>query len=63
MRINILKLRHQHNMSQEKFGQSIGVSKGCVNAYESGRAEPSLKTIKRIVDVYGIDDLYLFLFK
>ena len=63
MRINILKLRHQHNMSQEKFGKSIGVSKGCVNSYESGRAEPSLKTIKRIVDVYGIDDLYLFLFK
>ena len=50
-------------MSQEKFGQSIGVSKGCVNAYESGRAEPSLKTIKKIVDTYGIDDLYLFLFK
>lgn len=63
MRINILMLRNQHNLSQEKFGESIGVSKGCVQAYESGRCEPSLQTLKLLADTYHIDDLYVFLFK
>jgi DNA-binding XRE family transcriptional regulator len=62
-RTNILLLRTSLGLSQEAFGQPIGVSKGCVQAYESGRCQPSLKTIKLIVDTYNIDDLYLFLFK
>lgn len=62
-RTNILLLRKSLGLSQEAFGQSIGVSKGCLQAYESGRCQPSLKTIKLIADVYNIDDLYLFLFK
>lgn len=62
-RINLLTLRTSLGLSQEQFGQPIGVSKGCVQAYESGRAQPSLATIKLIAEVYNIDDLYLFLFK
>jgi len=33
-----------------------------VQSYEDGRAEPSLETLKKIVDNFGIDDLYLFLY-
>jgi DNA-binding transcriptional regulator YiaG len=62
-RINLFTLRTNLGLSQEAFGQPIGVSKGCVQAYESGRCHPSLATIKLIVDTYNIDDLYLFLFK
>lgn len=62
-RTNILLLRTSLGLSQEAFGQPIGVSRGCVQAYEAGRCQPSLKTIKLIADVYNIDDLYLFLFK
>lgn len=40
----------------------LGISKGMVQSYEDGRAEPSLNTIKKIVDTFGIDDLYLFLY-
>jgi len=62
-RINLFTLRTNLGLSQTEFGQSIGVSKGSLQAYESGRAQPSLATIKLIADVYSIDDLYLFLFK
>ena len=40
----------------------LGITKGMVNSYESGRAEPSYETLKKIVDVFKIDDLYLFLY-
>ena len=62
-RINLFTLRTSLKLSQEQFGQPIGVSRGSVQAYETGRAQPSLLTIKLIVEVYNIDDLYLFLFK
>jgi transcriptional regulator with XRE-family HTH domain len=62
-RVNLLKLRKELKLSQTEFGQSIGVSKGCLQAYETGRAQPNLATIKLIAEVYNIDDLYLFLFK
>jgi len=41
----------------------LGISKGMVQSYEDGRAEPSIATLKKIVDVFGIDDLYLFLYQ
>ena len=62
-RINLLQLRTKLGLSQTEFGESIGVSKGSLQAYEAGRCQPSLATIKRIAEVYNIDDLYLFLFK
>lgn len=62
-RINLLQLRTSLGLSQTEFGESIGVSKGSLQAYESGRCQPSLATIKLIAEVYNIDDLYLFLFK
>jgi transcriptional regulator with XRE-family HTH domain len=62
-RTNLLTLRTSLGLSQEQFGQPIGVSRGSVQAYETGRAQPSLLTIKLIAEVYNIDDLYLFLFK
>jgi transcriptional regulator with XRE-family HTH domain len=49
-------------MTQASFGEMLGISKGMVQSYEDGRAEPSLHTIKKIVDTFGIDDLYLFLY-
>lgn len=49
-------------MTQLNFAQTLNLTKGMVQSYESGRAEPSLETIKRIADTFGIDDLYLFLY-
>ena len=62
LRINLLRLRHKKEMTQASFGEMLGISKGMVQSYEDGRAEPSLHTIKKIVDTFGIDDLYLFLY-
>jgi hypothetical protein len=63
LRINLIQLRHKENLTQESFGKMLGISKGMVQSYEDGRAEPSLDTIKNIADTFGIDDLYLFLYK
>lgn len=62
-RINLLKLRLNLGFTQKQFGETVGVSRGSIQAYEAGRAQPSMETIKLIVDLYGIDDLYLFLYK
>jgi transcriptional regulator with XRE-family HTH domain len=63
LRTNLILLRHQNDLTQESLGRMLGISKGMVQSYEDGRAEPSLDTIKKIVDTFGIDDLYLFLYK
>jgi len=63
LRTNLIQLRHRENLTQESLGAMLGISKGMVQSYEDGRAEPSLDTIKKIVDTFGIDDLYLFLYK
>lgn len=49
-------------MTQTSFAQMLNLTKGMVQSYEDGRAEPSLETIKKIADNFGIDDLYLFLY-
>ena len=50
-------------MTQLNFAQTLNLTKGMVQSYEDGRAEPSIATLKKIVDVFGIDDLYLFLYQ
>ena len=62
LRINLIILRQKNKLTQQAFGEIIGVSKASVQSYESGRAVPSLETIKKIVDAFGIDDLYMFLY-
>ena len=62
LRTNLIILRQKNNLTQQAFGEIIGVSKSSVQSYESGRAEPSYETLKKIVDIFKIDDLYLFLF-
>jgi transcriptional regulator with XRE-family HTH domain len=55
-------VRHQKNLTQQSLAQMLGITKGMLQSYETGRAEPSLETIKKIADTFAIDDLYLFLF-
>lgn len=43
-RIN--KVRSQLNLSMEKFGNKIGISKSSVNKLEKGINQPSEQTIK-----------------
>jgi len=60
--INIMVLRAEHNMSQDKFAKFIGVSPRTLRRWEAGEREPSLKHSKTIIDKFKIEDVYTFLF-
>ena len=38
-------------LNQREFGELLGLSHSAIWLYESGRRQPALKTIRRIVDV------------
>ncbi len=55
---NILKdVRKRCLLSQSDFADAIGVSFSTVNRWESGRAIPSYKTLKRIKDYCDQHDI------
>lgn len=56
-RIN--KVRSQLNLSMEKFGNKIGISKSSVNKLEKGLHHPSEIVIRSICREYNIDYAWL----
>lgn len=57
-------LRRELHLTQESFGNKLGISKSLVNQYESGRSSPTVRTwlkMKENAERNGIDlpnDLY-----
>ena len=47
-------IRECTGLSQEKFGETIGVSKGAFELYENGKREPNFSTLRRIRRIYMI---------
>ena len=56
-RINVV--RKKLNLTLEKFGEKIGISKVSVRAIEKGINNPSKQTIKLICSVYNVDYAWL----
>lgn len=56
-RINVV--RKKLNLTLEKFGEKIGISKVSVSAIEKGINNPSKQTIKLICSVYNVDYAWL----
>jgi len=60
----IKKVRADLEMNQKQFGVALEVSDKSISAYESGRAEPPLKILKKIAVLgkkpilYFLDDEY-----
>jgi len=48
----IRKIRDSHNLSQERFAVKIGLSGKSVSAYETGRTNPPIKILQKIVTTY-----------
>ncbi len=48
----IRKIRDSYNLSQERFAVKIGLSGKSISAYETGRIDPPLKILQRIVTTY-----------
>jgi transcriptional regulator with XRE-family HTH domain len=54
--LRIKELREKKNLSQEEFGELIGVSKQMISHYESGTNVPRSGKIKRIADIFKITE-------
>lgn len=61
MNINnrIAELRKVLNLSMEKFGNKIGITRNSINAIEKGRNNPSEQTIMLICKAYNVSPLWL----
>ena len=46
--MNLSELRKNKGISQEELAKALGVSQGAISAYETGRWEPSIQTIKKL---------------
>lgn len=52
-------IRKEKNLSMEKFGEKISVSKSSICKIESGENNPSERTLRLICSVYGISYSWL----
>jgi len=52
-------LRENRNMTQEQLAKLIGMSQQSIDHYENGRANPSIETLKRLVEVFNTTVDYL----
>lgn len=53
-------LRNKNNYSQSAVADYLEISRQMYNKYESGTAEPSLKNIKKLCELYNVSaDLFL----
>lgn len=58
---NLLKeLRAERSLSQEQFGQALGVSRQTVNSIEKGKYDPSLPLAFKIARYFAlnIEDIF-----
>lgn len=55
----IYKIRKHFNLSMEKFGKQIGISKGSINNIEKGTTKPSSQTINSICREFNVDYVWL----
>lgn len=55
----IKQIRKGKNISQEEFGNKIGITRSSVSLLESGRNNPSEQTIKLICQEFRVNELWL----
>ncbi len=58
---NIRKYRKIKNLTQKDLGEAIGISNTYVSDMETGRTNPSIKTLKKIAK--GLEVNYMELLK
>jgi transcriptional regulator with XRE-family HTH domain len=49
----VIRLRMEHNLSQEALAQRVGTTKSAISRLESGRHAPNLATLDRIAAAFG----------
>lgn len=58
---NIRKYRKIRNLTQKELGETIGISNTYLSDIETGRTNPSIKTLKKIAK--GLEIKYMELLK
>lgn len=56
---NLKKLREAIGLSQQKFGQEIGLARNTICQYESGNRVPDVDTLINIADYFNVTIDYL----
>ena len=59
MIIRLKKLRLEHNITQKKLAEHIGVSQQSINKYENHNIEPDIETLCRIATYFNVPVDYL----
>lgn len=59
MNERIKQIRKGKDISQEEFGNKIGITRSSVSLLESGRNNPSEQTIKLICQEFSVNELWL----
>lgn len=55
MKERIKKVRKSHNLTMERFGNRIGITKSSVSLLESGKNSPSEQTLKLICKEFNVN--------
>lgn len=58
---NLRKERKKYNLTQKQAAKSLGIALHNLQAYEEGRAEPSVQTMLAIADFYSIKNISEFI--
>lgn len=57
--LKLKMLRLELGKTQEEIADMIGISRGCLANYETGKRKPDSDTLKRIADILGVSIDYL----
>jgi transcriptional regulator with XRE-family HTH domain len=55
MAVNLRRIRHEKNLTQEDLAEQAGLSMRYVGAIERGKASASVTVLGRIADALGVD--------
>ncbi|QOY38003.1 helix-turn-helix domain-containing protein [Anaerobacillus isosaccharinicus] len=53
------ELRKKYKLTQKDVGMFLGVSESAYGYYEQGRNEPSIESIRRLSNKYGVSPAYI----
>ncbi|MBD2752624.1 helix-turn-helix domain-containing protein [Spirosoma validum] len=50
----IKQTRKEKGLTQKELGEKIGVSESMINKYESGKQNPTIATLSKIIEALGV---------
>ena len=51
----IKHIRTQHDMTQNEFAASLGISRSALTQLEAGHTKPSFDLLQKLIDQYDVD--------